>query len=50
MITCPNCQAEMKEGNKFCIECGTPLTEQATQQKKASKCKPNYNYGTKHCY
>ena len=33
MITCPNCPAEMKEGNKFCIECGTPLTEQATQEK-----------------
>lgn len=33
MITCPNCQAQIKEGNKFCTECGTPLTEQATQQK-----------------
>ncbi|QIK51246.1 zinc-ribbon domain-containing protein [Jeotgalibaca porci] len=33
MIICPNCQAEIKEGNKFCTECGTPLTEQAANQK-----------------
>ena len=40
MITCPNCPAEMKEGNKFYTECGTPLTEQATQEKKLRKVEP----------
>lgn len=36
-LKCPNCNAEVFEGDKFCGNCGTPLTEDAKIQSDQHK-------------
>lgn len=38
MIKCTNCGAEIKDGNKFCINCGADLTEQKATIKFCPYC------------
>ena len=30
-MICPNCQAELPDGTKFCSSCGTPLLDLANK-------------------
>lgn|GEM_PF-1349616 len=32
-MICPNCGNELKEGAKFCVECGVPITEPVLSEK-----------------
>ncbi|HWD65691.1 MAG TPA: adenylate/guanylate cyclase domain-containing protein [Solirubrobacteraceae bacterium] len=42
-MNCPNCQAENKEGAKFCSECGTPLAL------RCPRCGAGHRPGQKFC-
>ena len=42
-MICPNCQAENKEGAKFCNECGTPLAL------SCPRCGASHRAGQKFC-
>jgi protein phosphatase len=44
MLTCPNCQFENADTNKFCQDCGTSLT-----QKSCPECGTAVPFTTTHC-
>jgi len=46
MTACPNCQAQIPQGSKFCANCGKPT---APPKPKCPKCQAEYNPGTKFC-
>ena len=46
MLTCPECGAELKEGAKFCMECGTSIP----QVKECPECGTELPVKAKFCY
>lgn len=46
VISCPNCQAQIPRGSKFCPECGKPT---APPKPKCPNCQAEYTPGAKFC-
>jgi len=46
VITCPNCGKNNKDVGKFCVKCGSPLSE---QKYYCPNCLTDYFNGEKFC-